>query len=277
MAYFNETANSPFILKNYLFDRYTGEVTLDFKKQLDLIGIVSKQFFPEYEPNHIFNVNETLKTNGCFQRDYDYYKKGNKSNLKISYEQAKQYLDDDYLRKKTILPNPTSEIIDGVMLSGLDSNSLRGALHKRLNGLKESINARSLNFRRIYVWCNSKTIKTLSEEFIREHFKKEFDGIEFCYSTDDIEKSILKHYVLISDGTRNNVEFLHLQEVLKEHICLGIASVPIDWKEEMNLYGYETALGSLEKATIAFASSSWNFKAHQVETELRAYKITKAF
>jgi hypothetical protein len=62
---------------------------------------------------------------------------------------------------------------------------------------------------------------------------------------------------------------------LEGKTCLGIASAPIkDWKVDMNLYGYEAACGSQEKAAIAWASSAWDFKARQVNAEMRAYKTT---
>lgn len=272
-----------------LFDKANGEITPHFKQQLDLVGIVVKPHFPEYDSHHIVNVNEELQSNGCFQVDWDLYKKGEESAFKITYDQAVKFLDDDYSHKETQLPELTSELAEGIVCSGVYPDSLQATLTKRLNGLQLSIDENNLQYKVIYVLCKNEEIKKLSEEFINSEFKEKLDTTNFIYIVANTESNIgltclkklkesysIKNYVVITDGTSAEKDFLTAKNVLSEETCLGIASAPIkDWKADMNLYGYEKALGTQEKATIAFASSAWNFKARQVLTELSSYKVLR--
>ena len=85
-----------------LFNLETGKITYSFKKQLDLVGLISKQFFPKYDPYHILNVSEALQTNGCSPKDPDFYKNGGVSEFKINYEQAVSILEEMYSSRKVL-------------------------------------------------------------------------------------------------------------------------------------------------------------------------------
>lgn len=88
------TSLEPIHKPTNLFNLETGQITFSFKKQLDIVGVISKQFFTKFDPYHVLNVSETLKTNGCFQKDLDFYKQGRVSEFKINYHQAVSYLEE---------------------------------------------------------------------------------------------------------------------------------------------------------------------------------------
>jgi hypothetical protein len=85
--------------------------------------------------------------------------------------------------------------------------------------------------------------------------------------------SLGMNYVIITDSTfAPKVEAI-ATSILKERKCLGAACAPItNWRIDMNLYGYEKALGDEKTAAIAFASSAWNFIARQAHAETVIYK-----
>lgn len=273
---------------NFLFDCETGMIKPHFKQQLDLVGIVSRRYFEDKDPYHISNVEKELQTKGCLQSDFDFYKKGGESAFKLTYEQAIQFLNDDYAKREKKLPEPFKGAVDGIVCSGVTPDSIAPTLLKRLKGLDASIDESKITYKAIYVLCKDREIVNLSQKCIGENYGAKFKEIDFRYIEAGVEKDIgltcLKklqerkllgnHYVVITDGTSAEKDLLTAQGILKDYSCLGIASDPIkDWKEEMNLYGYEVALGSSEKATIAWARSSWNFIARQANKELSAYRM----
>lgn len=232
-----------------LFNLETGKINSLFKKQLDLVGIVSQQHFTNYDAYHILNVNQTLQGNGCFQTDYDFYKKGGVSAFKITYDQAKAFLDEEYSTRETLLPETIQQPIIGIMASGVFSDSLKSTLYKRLNGLKTSIDQKNLRYETVYVLCKDQKIKELSEKYIDEEWKKDLPNITFHYIISTSEQDVglncliqlaqqplnTTNYVVISDGTFADRDALVAQGSLKEANYCGLVSVPItDWKIDMN-------------------------------------------
>ncbi len=64
-------------IANTLFNPETGIISPRFKHQIELVGIVGDQHFPQYNVDHIYNVNETLEKNASFL----IFKKGSKGFL----------------------------------------------------------------------------------------------------------------------------------------------------------------------------------------------------
>lgn len=270
---------------NTLFDSNNGYITPRFKRQLELVGIVSKQFFPEYDPYHVINVDQHLQTNGCFQKDWDLYKNGGSSTFKITYAQATAFLDDEYSDREMIMPREKGNgASNAIFPCGVEAT-----MRKRFISLRESIE-KGFKYDIIhFITLNTTNAEEVKQIMTEKQYQELLEGIKvnivIAESNDNIfEKglgmlaanpSLGNEYVIITDPTlAPKVEGI-ATSILKDRKCLGIASAPIkDWKIDMNLYGYESSLKSHESAVIAWASSAWNFKARQVNTEMKAYKTT---
>lgn len=277
------------------FDLQTGMIKPHFKRQLDIVGVVVKPHFPELDPYHILNVDNTLQTNGCFQNDCDLYKKGNVSKFTINYAQAKAILDEDYKNQEIILPR------EKVKSTAIFPGGVEPTLHKRFNSLIKSIE-NGYEFSAIqFVVPNEKIAENLStlisgkyksilkDMVVNVHVVNlEKNWFEQGLQTLSNENKVGDQYVIITDPTFVSKVELIATSALPKRKCLGIASVPVQsWVEDMNLYDYEAKLNDLElygykaksnsheKAAIAWASSAWNFKARQVNTELKAYKAAQ--
>lgn len=265
---------------NTLFDPISGCISTHFKKQLDLVGIVSKQHFPEHDRDHIVNVNHELEAIGCFQRDLDFYKKGGLSSFRMSYAQAAAFLDDDYSDREIIMPRE-KRVANAIFPCGVEATT-----HKRFHSLHESLQ-QGYNYDFIHFIVKNNDGKEELERLINAQYQDLLSGIKFDITIADAEVNIFERgirllsqnaslgqeYVIITDPTFATKVEMIASSLLTDRVCMGIASAPIkDWKVDMNLYGYEAALGSHEKAAIAWASSAWNFKSRQVNTELSAYK-----
>jgi len=271
------------------FDLSTGLIKPNFQRQIEVVGIVVKQHFSEYQQYHIKNVNAELQVNGCFQKDFDLYKNGGTSEFHISNEQAIAFLDDEYSKRTATLPETRGELVDGVICSGIFTDSVKPTLHKRFLGLKESLQNGD-RYRNVYVICKNEQIKDIAKEYVQENLKNAFENISFVYVVSNVETDIgmhglkkieseehpLKKYVVISDPTSMGKDYQIATTTLSQEFeCLGVAASPVkDWSLAMNDYGYEKSLGSKEKATIAWARAEWNFIARQVNAELRSYEAS---
>jgi hypothetical protein len=276
-------ASAPSLMKT-LFDSETGMINPRFKRQLEIVGIAVKQHFSDFDSYHIRNVNEELQTNGCFQKDCDLYKKGSSSAFKIDYQQAVKFLEDEYQDRETIMPRE-KKMANAIFPCGVEAT-----MHKRFNSLIESLK-QGYQYDTIHFIVKDNVDKENVSKLINTTYNELVKGIKINIIVADTDLDIFekglkqlkeasalsKEYVIITDPTFASKVELIASSVLNEHTCMGIASAPIkDWKVDMNLYGYESSLGSHEKAAIAWASSAWNFKARQVNTEFKNFvnKVT---
>lgn len=207
-----------------------------------------------------------------------------------------EFLDFEYSTREPQLPQSSAEQADGIVCSGVFPHSVGPTLFKRLNGLQASMQDPShIQYRTIHVACKDEKIKDLTRQIIEHEYKDKFNNIEFNYivATDvnsigdscleqlNASGDLAENYVVISDGTSAAKDMLGAKRKIEgKYNCLGIASAPIkDWKKEMDFYGYREALGSVEKATIAWAQSDMNFKAREVNRACTAfcthYKISR--
>ncbi len=269
---------------NTLFDPESGIINPRFKQQLDKVGIIVKPHFLDVSTDHIKNVNEELQINGCFQKDWDLYKKGGTSAFQINYEQAVNFLEDEYSDREIMMPRER-RIAHAIFPCGVEAT-----MHKRFNSLSESIK-QGYQYSKLHFIVKDEKDKENVLNLISTDYKELLNEIDINIVVANTELDILekglkqlkdgtelsKEYIIITDPTfAPKVEMIAAQ-VLDNRQCLGIASAPIkDWRVDMNLYGYESALESHEKATIAWASSAWNFKARQVNTEFKNFvsKVT---
>lgn len=279
---------------NPLFDLESGMINPRFKHQLEIVGIVARPHFSDVDVHHIKNVLKELDTNGCFQKELDFYKDGKISTFKVSYEQAVEFLNDDYKDREIIMPRE-KKTADAIFPCGVEAT-----MHKRFSSLKESlIQGYQYNTLHLIVPIKDRdNVLNLINTSYKEAIKNlniniviadaEVNIVEEGLQTLQTSKALAEEYVIITDPTfAPKIESI-ASSVLKNHHCLGIASAPIqDWKIEMNLYGYEEAvkqrlLGNNhpsdaekieihQKAAIAWASAAWNFKARQVGTEFKAF------
>ena len=271
------------------FDK-EGNITPKFKHQLDLVGLVSKAYFPAYDPYHIFNVNEHLQTKGCFQKDCEFYKNGGISIFQIDCQQAVAFLEDDYMDREDVMPREKAICDENgkYNCSAIFPCGVEAGMVKRFASLMASLK-NGHNYDIVHFIVKDAAAKTEAEELINKRYQDVIEGMKFEFIIADKDKDVFQtalanlsgkpsmsdNYVIITDPTfADKVERI-AAEVLPNKKCLGIASVAVkDWKTDMNSYGYVEKLGSMDKAVIAWASSAWNFKARQVNTELSSYKKT---
>ncbi len=266
-----------------LFDLHTGQITPRFKRQLDLSGISLTENVSRLGTSHIVNVDRTLQTNGCFQKDCDFYKKGNTSKLNLSYEQAVAFLDDEYRDRPEVLPRSKGEC-DAIVGSGVEAT-----MHKRFDSIRKALDS-GCRFNTIHFIAKDESATHVIEAMIKERYSDVVGSSKINFVVTNTDLNILEtglpqlnkpgilsdRYVLVTDiSFASKIEGI-AQPLLKGKTCMGVAATSIkDWRVDMNLYGYEEALGSQEKATIAWASSVWNFKARQVHAELSVYMANK--
>lgn len=246
-----------------------------------MVGVATKQVFAEYGPYHVININEVLQNNGCFQNDCDLYKNGGSSDFAITYEQARVFLDDEYSDRVTIMPREKN-VVNAIFPCGVEAT-----MHKRFNSLKESLEQKYKYERIHFIVKDSKAAEEVQSLF--KEFSEMLTGIKTNFIVADTKLDIFEKglallkenssldagYVIITDPTFAPKVEMITTSILSGKKCFGIASAPIkDWKVDMNLYGYGEALGTHEKAAIAWARSAWNFKARQAFTEMKTYKAT---
>lgn len=273
-----------------LFNPETGTITERFKNMLDLVGLVSERVFPEYDAYHLLNVDALLQKK-CYRLEWDYFKDGGAPAFKMRFEQAEKFLDLDCSAQIKMLPQYVSEPVDAIVCSGVYPHSLPATLSKRLHGLHTSIEEQNLYYDVVYVLCKNEEISRLSEKYIKENFQEKFHGVTFRYIAANVETEIgatglkklkesarkLKKYVVLSDPSFAEKDFLNALKILTENTCLGVAAVPMsDWKRLMELYNYdEKKLGGYKKMVKAFAYSQWNIKARSVNIEASAFKAKR--
>jgi hypothetical protein len=283
-----------------LFDA-DGNITQRFERQLNLVmgivakparGIFSTDLYYAIEANqllqnHVIGVNQLLQNKGCTKR----YKwlQGETSDFKMNYELAEAFLADEYRDHKMIMPRE-KKIRNAIFLTGDEA-----VMYKEFHSLQESIK-QGFKYHTIYFITQNAQTKEKDEKLINANYRGLLDGIEIRFIIADIEghrndifdkglNILSSHlqakddYVIITNPITNsifdpNVEAM-ASSVLKEQKCLGIASAPIDWTVDMKLSGYETALGSHEKATIAWASHLWSLKALEVFIDMRAWQYKR--
>lgn len=272
-----------------LFDLHTGKIGERFKEQLDLCGIQLHAHIPSLAADHIANVNKTLQTNGCFQRDFEIYKNGNGQNskLQLEYDQALAFLDNDYSDRIKIMPRQKDLPADGIIGCGVEPT-----MHKRFDTIKEAIES-GCKFAALHFIMKDASTREMIEGLIKEKYSNMVRGIPIHFVITNTEIDVLKaglnqlkndlenglktkNYIMVSDVViAAKIEGI-AKSILTNKKCLGVAaSSTNDWIYDMNLYGYGKALGTMEKATIAWAQSAWNFKARQVHAELALYEANK--
>lgn len=263
-----------------LFDSQTGRIHDRFKRQLDLVGIVVEQHFKEYSNDHVLNVDYCLQNNGCFQRDWEIYKKGGDSAFKISDTQAQRFLDDEYQEVQTYMPHQKN-CKEAIFMGGVEPT-----LHKRFHSLIESMKE-GYQYEVLHFIAKDDQGKSDIQRLVEGQYKEALKGIHINIVVAHTDLGILEkglklledsqalgqEYAIISDSAFASKAEKDYTMLLPNRTCLGIASVPIkDWKFDMNLYGYVQALGNEQKATIAWARSRWNVIARQVNTEAQSFK-----
>lgn len=273
-----------------LFNPETGIATSDFQVQLERVGLVMKQHIDAFPANHAVNVCQTLHDAGCYQENFDHYKDGGDSAFHLNLDQAAAHLNHIYNARRKILPDESSTIMDGILCSGVSPSSIPATLAKRFRSLKASITEKNLNFERVYILCKNDEVKSCSRDFIEklQIIDQKFNRIDFTYIVANVDRNIgrtcvdMLHkrggienpYVVITDATSGQKDYLTATSVLTSSKCHGIALAPItNWIQEMNLYGYQEALGSYENAAIAWARTDWNFVTRRADLELSALNV----
>lgn len=266
-----------------LFNLHTGAITSAFKRQLDLCGIQPKQHISDLASYHIKNVDRELQSNGCFQTDCDFYKKGGTSKLKLTYEQAVDFLEDEYRDRPQVLPR-LKVACDAIVPCGVETT-----MHKRFDALQLAA-AHGSRFPAIHFIAKDQDTVEMVQAMIKDKYSSSLGTSKIDFVVANTNLNVLEtglaslnrqgelsdRYVLVTDILfASKIEGV-AQPILKGKTCLGVAASSIkDWQEDMHLYGYEEALGSKEKAVVAFASSALNFKARQVHSELQVYRDNK--
>ncbi|GAB4234736.1 MAG: hypothetical protein Tsb0021_14090 [Chlamydiales bacterium] len=268
--------------RNLLFHPESGMISPIFKRQLELVGTATEQFFLDYSPDHVVNVNELLNKKGWFQKDLDFYKKGgNNPMFKITFQQAVNFLEDEFSSTVTIMPRKKA-VKNAVFACGVEPT-----MHIRFNSLKVSLQE-GYEYKNIYFITKNEEAKEEALLLIKRDYESLLNGINFNFvivnddlnifekglSTLGANGSLDEGYAIISDQTFATKVEMIANKVLPEKKCVGVAAVPIkDWKVDMKLYGYtETILGTFENATIAIALSLLNFKARKVDAEKKNYE-----
>lgn len=266
-----------------LFNLHTGKITPAFQRQLNLCGIQLREHVSGLGRDHIVNVNREFQSNGCFQSDCDFYKNGNNSKLSLSYEQAVAFLDDDYRDRTEVLPRSTGTC-DAIVGSGVEAT-----MHKRFDSIRKAIQ-HGCKFDTIHFIAKDEATQHMIEGLIKERYGEVVDGSKINYIVTNVNIGILEtgltslnqqgtladKYVLVTDiPFASKIEGI-AKPILRGKTCIGVSATSInDWHVDMNLYGYEDALGGKEKATVAWACSALNFKARQVRSELAEYEANK--
>jgi hypothetical protein len=254
-----------------LFDAETGAITADFKKQLDLVNItIHERALPSLDPYHVHNVCNFLENHG--------FKKGDDFDLKIDFNQAKRFLDYTYGLRVEEMPRkkcPASAIFP----CSEGEQIMRKRFHSFQRSLDQGFMYDSVHF----ITKNVQT-KEAVERLIHKKYRDVIGGIEaqfvianpkhglsfFQNGLKTLSTSSLlgKEYVIITDPPFARVVEAIAVRILPTRTCLGVAKAPIaDWREDIKAYGYEEALGSFEKATIAWASVIWRDITQQARRE----------
>lgn len=266
-----------------LFNLHTGKITPQFQRQLDICDIPLREHVSGFGKDHILNVNRVLQDK-CFQKDCDFYKKGNTSNkLSLSHEQAVDFLEDEYRDRVDILPKvkgPCDAIVGG---------GVEATMHKRFDAIKKALDS-GCKFDAIHFIVKDESDKHMVEKMIKESYGDAIGSSKINFVVANTDLNILEtgltslskqgiladRYVLVTEVLFASKTEDVARHILKEKTCNGVAATSIkDWRVEMNLYGYEEALGSQEKAAIAYASQRLSFKAGQTHSELTVYQANK--
>src|SRR5262245_39711081 len=88
---------SSFFSPTTLFNLHTGAITPKFKRDLAKCGIV-------FDSDNIVVVDKVLQAR-CYQKNPHFYKEGKTSQLKLTYEQAVSFLNEECRDLKNILPS----------------------------------------------------------------------------------------------------------------------------------------------------------------------------
>lgn len=269
-----------------LFDLESGEITEHFKNQLNISGITIDQQIEGVDLYHILNVDGILQTNGCFQVDCDFYKKGNISALNLTHEQASLFLDDEYRSRQggDLMPDEMMPA-DAIVGCGVEAT-----MHKRFDAIKQACDYGYI-FTAFYFIAKDQEMIEMIQQMIHANYAHVIRDVPVRFIAADVDKNILEvglnalkqqcvlneNYIVVTDITlASKIE--NIVRPILEGNFLGVVATSIkDWHVDMGLYGYPQAfIGDLEKAAIAWASSAWNFKARQVHAEKSAYLSTMA-
>ena len=262
-----------------LFDARTGMISGRFREQCELVGIVAQQCFKNYGKWHVMNMDQVLQINGCYQEDWDIYKKGELTGFKITFWQAVAFLNDEYRDREIVMPR-SKERSDAIFQCGTEAT-----MRKHFYSFVESWN-QGYRYDAIHFIVKDAAAQEEVKALLAGEYKEYFEGIRINIVIAGTDNNIFEiglqklsssgelgdKYVIITNSTLAPKVELIATSAIENSQCLGIACAPItDWCADMRLYGYEEALGSHEKATIAWAASAWNSKARQTHTEFEAF------
>jgi hypothetical protein len=267
-----------------LFNPHTGQITQRFQQQLNKSGIPVPSH-PTSRSGHITTVATHLLRNGCAQNNLNFYKEGRKSQLKLTYQQAVAFLADEYASRKEFMPHK-KELADAIFVwdGTTDIDQCFIALIKSLEA--------GCKYETIYFIVKNKDARDVIEERISAQYGQNLKstGVSIDYVFANVERNIAatglarlknsgklsENYTVITDLSLVTSILAFAYDLFKEKTCFGVAATPIkNWNVEMQLHGYtKELLGSLEKATIAWASYLWILKAEQVQKEFEAYQTS---
>lgn len=267
-----------------LFDPATGMASKRFLNQLQLVGLISEQFFPNYDSNHVYNINQLLCDKECYQKDYNFYKNAGISKFNPTFAQSQAFIEDAFQHLETIMPRD-KQLADAVFVTAVPAT-----MRYQFDALKESIE-KGCSYETIhFIIKNSEEKKQL--RLLRTEYQNILSNIDINYvkietNENALEfglkallnaKSLKNPYVIITHSTFAAKAEKIAISTLNSHTCIGIASVPEkDWKKDMENYGYNDPLKTFEENLIARVSSLWNFIARQVDFEMKNFQKQYAF
>lgn len=247
-----------------------GQPTLKFRQQLDALGFVPEQKYPEFDRYHIKNIYTQLYP--VFFRDNDhleYYRDGGVPTHSISNEQAKSYLDIEYGDRKAFV---TQENADAALVPC----GVMPTMVKRFKSLKTYFD-RGCHVKNIYFLMADATFQDSIKEALEKHpayrlllekvavhmviAGKNVEVFETCLTR--LPKEFAadnESYIIVTDP---NLAYKN-ETIARARLSQkyqGIVAVPFtDWQEEMELFRYNDHR--------AWAYSDLNFKVRAIKTQI---------
>ena len=261
-------------------DLETGQPGDLIRQYLTIANIEPQQVLSDYPSDHVLNLDRLLQTNGCFQRDYEFYKNGGRSPFNLIIDQAKKFLDLNYSVRQDIIPRYSPDQIEGdidVVFEG----GVRYTVTTGLRSLKTMME-QGYSFRKIHFSFINPMQENIDKLKVDTNYDIIFKNLQYepyvCEPNQNtlevnlrsMKDHLAKRYVIVSDPIRCRKSEQTAKGILgDDYSCLGIISIPSkDWTLDMKEYGYLDD----DEATIAFAKSAWNFIARQIHTEADQFK-----
>ncbi len=273
-----------------LCDADSGMIQSNFVKQMKTVGLEPVQYFMDYPADHILNLNKTLQTNGCFQKDGEFYRNGGESNFKINVEQAKEFLSSYFILFKSTITTPQflpHEISNDTDVDVVMNGDTVATLYKHFNSLRFGIE-RGYKFRKIHFSFQQQKANTL-ELFIQEYpefayileaypFQKYMTELNLNINEDNFKKmnnneDFAENYVIATNPTWAKNMGERTTKIITNKKYLGVLSVSVEsWQKEMELFEYPKSFnGDYDKATVAWAKAEWNAIARQLNDHTKTY------